>query len=111
VSILNLLAPFIGAIALEVVHWFQAREKLDDERYRRLLRSAPYWVITTLMVVVGGVGTLIYFNDRLEPGEMLVAGAAFPALLTKLVGTFTSRQPTTLGDNDTGSVVRDYFNV
>jgi hypothetical protein len=96
-SALELAAPFVGAIALEVFHWYGLRERLDTARYRRLLRSRVYWIFTVLAVVVGGAGALIYFGGRLSGGELLVAGAAFPTLLKKLVGVFV-KERTTLGD-------------
>jgi len=111
---IDYVAPFVGAIALETVHWYQLREHLHLAKYRRLLRSRAYWVITTIMVVVGGVGSLILFEDRLGPGELFVAGAAFPTLLKKLVAGFTTKQ-VTLGDKltDDRSTVSamDYFVV
>ena len=89
---IEMAAPFVGAIAMEAVHWYQLRERLSLGKYRNLLRSVGYWVITIVMALVGGVGTLIYFQGRLTQGELLIAGAAFPALLKKLVGTFVKSQ-------------------
>ena len=94
---LQLSAPFVGAIAFEAIHWYQLRERLHLEKFRRAARSIAYWAITILMIVVGGVGAMIYFGDRLTAGEMLVAGAAFPTLLKKLVGAFVKEQ-VQLGD-------------
>jgi len=99
-SVLNYIAPFVGAALLEVVQWYRLREKLDNERYRRLLRSPGYWVITVLTGVLGAIAALIYFATRseLSPAELLVAGAAFPTLFKKLVAAFVDKEVTTLGD-------------
>lgn len=109
-SSLHYLSPFLGAVLFEAVHWFRIREKLDLPKYRKLLRSPAYWVITAVAVLLGGLGALVYFGDRLSPGELLVAGAAFPTLLKKLVAAFTDKQATVLGaEPDEGGPVADYF--
>lgn len=104
------LAPFVGAVALEVFHWYQLREKLDSAHYKRLLRSKSYWIITVLTVLVGGTVVLIYFQGRLTAAELLVAGAAIPTLFKKLVATFTATQQTKLGPKDEDKAKwSDYF--
>ena len=108
------VAPFVGAISLESVHWYQLREHLHLAKYQRLLRSKAYWLITLAMVLLGGAGSLILFEDRLRPGELFVAGAAFPTLLKKLVAGF-SKERVTLGDDTEGrratAGAMDYFKV
>lgn len=117
---LETLAPFVGAAAMETVQWYQLRERLTEAKYRRLLRSPAYWAITVAMAVIGGIGTLIYFQARLTPGEFLVAGAAFPSLLKKLIGAFVKKQvtlggpsareaPTRDGDAESQSAVTTYL--
>jgi hypothetical protein len=105
------LAPFLGAAALEVIYWYQLRTELHLKKYQRLLRSKAYWIITVAMVLVGGLFTLIYFGDRLRPGELLVAGAAFPTLIKQLIAAFSAKQ-LTLGEDSTESeadALRTYF--
>lgn len=91
-TVLQIVAPFIGAIALEALHWYQLREKTGTAQFRRAVRSVAYWVITAVMIIVGGVGALIYFGERLSAGELLIAGAAFPTLLKKLIAPFVKKQ-------------------
>lgn len=111
-DILLVSAPFIGAIAQEVFHWYHLRERLESPKYKRLLRSRVYWVFTAAAVLFGGLGAYIYFGTRLAPGEMLVAGAAFPVLLKKLVAGLTAKEETKLGDEEKKDhPVRDYFSV
>jgi hypothetical protein len=62
------------------------REKPDLSKCRKPLRSPACWVITAVAVLLGA---LVHFYDRLGPGELLVAGAAFPAPLKKLVAART----------------------
>jgi hypothetical protein len=91
-TVMEMAAPFVGAIALEAVHWYQLRERLHLPKYRRMMRSVAYWAPTLVMIVVGGAGTLIYFQGRLTQGELFIAGAAFPTLFKKLIKSFVTDQ-------------------
>jgi hypothetical protein len=112
---MNYLAPFIGAALLEVVHWYRLREKLDDDQYTKLLRSRGYWIITVLNGLLGAVGALIYYQVRpqLTAAELLVAGAAFPTLFTRLAATLVDKEATTLGPpkEEAGAALRTYLSV
>jgi len=103
-----ILAPFVGAIALEVVSWYLLRTRLDKPQYQKLLKSVGYWVITVLMVLVGALGALFLFWGRLEVWQLFIAGAAFPTLFKKLVSAFITDQ-TKLGASEAPSPLRDYF--
>ena len=112
-GLVEALAPFLGSAALEVLHWFDLREKLDLQRHRKLLRSPGYWIITVLTGMVGGLVTLVLFNGQ-GAAKLLLAGAAFPVLFRKLVTTLASRKHAMLGDDvlpERGSALRDYFTV
>ena len=85
---MEMVAPFVGAATLELVQWYQLRDRLTLPKYRKMLRSVGYWAITIAMAIGGGAGTLIYFDGKLTQGELLVAGAAFPTLFKKLIGGF-----------------------
>lgn len=106
---LDYAAPFLGAITLEIVHWYGLRGKLTLARYKRLLKSTGYWVITAAMTLVGGLGSLILADGKLDAGRLLVLGAAFPTLFKELVSTAQAGADPKLGDDDTSSVLRDYF--
>lgn len=104
-------APFVGAITLEIIHWYELRERLNQPRYRRLLRSTGYWVATTLMIVAGGVAMLIIdSSEHLNAVELLVGGAAFPTLLKKLIAAFVTKQTLLGGEVDDASL-RSYFSI
>ena len=105
-------APFIGSLVLETIYWYHLRERLQAAKYRRMLKSVAYWVTTVLMVVVGGISTLILADGKLPAPSLLVLGAAFPSLFKQLVSAALSRDPTKLGDSDTArddDGLRDYF--
>ena len=108
---LDYAAPFIGAVVLEVVRWYQIREKLHLARYKRLLKSVGYWLITGAMVIVGGVGSLILADGKFGAAKLLVLGAAFPTLFKEIVGAAQSPVETELGTDKEPqpSVWRDYF--
>jgi hypothetical protein len=106
---LDYAAPFLGAVTLEVVHWYGLRGKLALARYKRLLKSTEYWVITAAMTVVGGLGSLILADGKLDAGRLLVLGAAFPTLFKELVSSAQAGAGPKLGDDETPSIVRDYF--
>lgn len=95
----EVVAPFLGAAIIEVIHWHQLRMKLHLKKYRALMRSAVYWGWTAAMIVFGGLGTLFLFGDILTHGQLLIAGAAFPAVFTKFVSAF-KKQHVTYGDDD-----------
>ena len=107
---LHIAAPFVGAVLSEVLHWYRVRDRLDSAKYQKLLRSRPYWIITTLAVLVGGLSVLIIFGARFNDGELLLAGAAFPTLLRKVIAAFVGGPKTVLGTNDR-QAVSDYFAV
>lgn len=43
---LDYVAPFVGAMTLEAVHRYELREKLHLKKYRQLLGSPAYWLVT-----------------------------------------------------------------
>lgn len=102
-------APLVGSILQEILYWYRVRERTESKKYQAMMRSRSYWVITALTVAFGSVATFLYFGDRLSVAEMLVAGAAFPGLLKKLVGAFADRSVTTLGNQRTRTSPSDYF--
>ncbi|MDF1605031.1 hypothetical protein [Nocardioides sp. YIM 152315] len=96
-------APLVGGAILEVVHWHQLRESLDEPKYAGLLRSGKYWAVTVAMVLAGGVLGWFWAQSKDEapsPFELLVAGAAAPSLLKAGISSFLSgKGETRLGDD------------
>lgn len=88
-----------GALVFELLHWYQLREKLDEPKYRRLLGSARYWVPTVLFTLIIPVFVAFFLEGR-STVELLVAGAALPTTVKKLIAVATARQETKLGPED-----------
>ncbi|MEV8213959.1 hypothetical protein [Leifsonia sp. NPDC077715] len=109
---LQMVAPFLGAAALEVLTWYQLRDRLKQAKYKALLRSSGYWIVTTATIVISGFGALLLFSDRLNAAELFLAGAAFPVLFKKLIAAFVVKSPVKLGAAEgSPGVLYDYFSV
>lgn len=111
------IVPFIGGLALEVVYWFQLKEKLHLAKYRRMLSNPVYWAIVVAMAVIGGiVGISWGLSEDEAPTliELLFIGAATPSLLKNVGAATTAGQATKLGpaddqSDDASFGLRDYF--
>ncbi len=102
-----------GACLQELVHWYDAKTKLSEKKYQKLLHSATYWIICILMIIGSGFGTWVWFYPESQSlRTYLLFGAAFPLLFKKLVSLFVSRE-TKLGfqKDDESSSIRNYFSV
>jgi hypothetical protein len=102
-----------GACLQELMHWHEAKTKLSESKYKKLLHSASYWIICTLMVLGSGFGTWVwYYPESQSLRTYLLFGAAFPLLFKKLVSLFVSKE-TKLGvQKEAGSSsLRDYFSI
>ena len=101
------LAALLGALLQEVAHWHELKTNLDQENYKHLLRSLPYWVITVLMILLSGIGTVVWFwEDPQDLRTYLLVGAAFPVILKKAVASFAG-DAAQLGKSPT----RQYFQI
>jgi hypothetical protein len=95
-----LIASF-GALCQEIIFWFELRNKLNEEETKKLFKSVFYWLITFLMIIISGIGTMILFyeappatpfKDRIP----FILGAAFPLIFKKVVDAAKKRD---LGKN------------
>jgi hypothetical protein len=88
---------------LELVYWYELRRRLESRRYRKLMRSRPYWLVVGLTIVGSGLATWVWYG--LEPaGQMsqdardyFLVGAAFPLLLKAAVRALGSSGSPHLG--------------
>jgi hypothetical protein len=93
-----------GAAFQELLHWYELREHLDDEKYRKLLRSTSYWAVTLLMTTSSGAGTAMFYGDSITmPSALALLGAGFPLLFKRLVSA-TVDQRAKLGGPAPGPV-------
>jgi hypothetical protein len=105
----------LGSLLQELLHWYRLRFELSDEKYRRVLSSARYWIITGLMIVGSGVCTAIWFGDvkfdKVGSKDLLIFGAAFPLIFKKVVEVVESKEDakTRLGANDISSIFKTYI--
>jgi len=82
-----------GALLQELAFWYDARSKLTQAKYKKILHSFGYWFFGILMTLASGAGTWIWFDpDPQKPRTYLLMGAAFPVLFKKLVAAFISKE-------------------
>ena len=80
----DVIAAFVGSVSAEVLFWYQARSKLPDRKYQRLMKSKAYWGSTIAMVLLCVTGSVLWFyGDVVSPRGYLLAGAAFPVLIKR----------------------------
>jgi hypothetical protein len=102
-----------GACLQELVYWYDAKTKLSQKKYQKLLHSVSYWIICVFMILGSGYGTWLWFYPESQSlRTYLLFGAAFPVLFKKLVSAFVSRE-TKLGlqKEDESSALRNYFSL
>ena len=93
-----------GASLQELLHWYELREKLSAQKYKRLLRSKGYWILVGLMIVASGIAIAIYAQKKdKEPIDLMLLGAAVPVLFKKGVSAAQSRK-VVLGEEDEGTL-------
>ncbi len=86
-----LIASF-GAFCQEILHWFELRNKLDNEENKKIFKSFYYWLITLLMIAVSGMGTMIpFYEPSLQNRIPFILGAAFPLIFKKLIDATQKR--------------------
>jgi hypothetical protein len=81
-----------GAFTAEVLHLYELRVHLNNQRFRRQLRSYAHWLVTLLMIVASGVGTWIVFEGA--PPNMracFITGITFPLLVKRLVAVVSEK--------------------
>jgi ABC-type molybdate transport system permease subunit len=104
-TVIRVCVAALGAVAQELVYWYDLRTKLAAAKYRALMNSAGYWVITVTMIIVAALCTAVWFaGEQQTLRTYLIMGAAFPLVLKKAVSAFLAKN--VLGARDTA---RAYF--
>lgn len=86
-----ILIGALGSALQELLHWYGLREHLNKDRYKQLIKSVPYWVVTGLMIAGSGVAVWLWFSgDEVAARQYLVLGAALPLIFKKAVDAVIS---------------------
>lgn len=108
-----ILFSFFGAAFQEVLHWYTLREKLDDEKYKKLMSSIGYWVVTILMISLTPIAVYALTNGNVGTpiSWVFIAGAGAPLIVKKgvevIAGTMSQQM---LGPAEKSQTsIRDYF--
>lgn len=109
-----ILVGALGSALQEVLHWYGLREHLSTPRYKQLVKSVGYWVVTGLMIVGSGLAVWAWFSGdgALPARQYLIVGAALPLLLKKAVEAVTGEKPTAAvarSSSSEGAKLSDYF--
>ena len=104
----SLAAPFFaslfGALIQELSHWYQMRNRISQEKYKKIISSKAYWYITTLMIISTPFGVILWFYDSLEflrMRDFVIFGAAFPLAFKSIVASAKANlEQVRLGDAD-----------
>jgi hypothetical protein len=96
----------LGGVAAEVLHWYMlSRRARGIAGFRK---HGGYWVLTCLMVALGGIMPVIYISGAASAALCFHLGAATPVLLQKLVVAAPRLTPM-LGSPTDAADWRDFF--
>jgi hypothetical protein len=105
----------LGSLFQEFLHHVDLQRSLRPDRYRKLVRSVVYYALAGLMIVLSAAVVSVAYSDQpnhLTNVEVLILGAAAPALFKDAVSAATKRKAHAgVGAPSIGDYVRDYFNV
>ncbi|MBZ4418804.1 hypothetical protein [Myxococcus sp. RHSTA-1-4] len=90
-----ILIGALGSALQELLHWYGLREHLSTPRYKQVIKSVSYWIVTGLMIVGSGVAVWLWFSDDadLPARQYLVLGAALPLIFKKAVDVVVGAKP------------------
>ncbi|MHA7776000.1 hypothetical protein [Roseibium sp. M-1] len=88
------LVGLFGGLVAELVHWYGLR---TNPRFPEYLKSAMYWIITALMILVSGAFTWLNFGSQAQALTAFQIGLLTPLILQKVIsgaaGAETARSP------------------
>jgi hypothetical protein len=89
----------------EVLHWYNLRMNLAEQKYAQLLSSKLYWGAVSAFIFFSGAVCIVWFWDAAaDPKTLFVFGASLPALMKQVGNGALAKSH--LG---TGELVNDYF--
>ncbi|MEO0505119.1 MAG: hypothetical protein AAF090_03135 [Bacteroidota bacterium] len=82
------LISFFGAIAQEILHWYDLRQDFGEDS--ELNRTPSYWIITIAATILFTVATPwliegIVASEELKSWHYFIGALSFPAIVKKLV--------------------------
>jgi hypothetical protein len=88
-----LLWGLAGTFLDQLLHWASIRH---DPRFPTYARTVKYWIVSILLIAMGGVITLAYVQSVekvTKPLSAMVVGFSGIALIKKLSQTFDKKVP------------------
>jgi hypothetical protein len=71
----------LGGVAVEVLRWFKLRE---SDKLPVYAQKPGYWVITVVMILIGGVIAIAYGTGKTTAILAMNLGASAPAIIGSL---------------------------
>ncbi len=66
----------VGGVAVELLRWWKLRESLE---FPVFVRKPTYWILTILMILLGGVVAIAYGMEKSTAILSMNLGASAPA--------------------------------
>jgi len=85
------LVGCFGGVFAELIKWYGLRDSDNLPRYTKSLR---YWLITTAIVVCGGVLTTLYGIEHVSALLAVNIGASAPLIISSLARTLPTAETT-----------------
>ena len=103
----------LGSLFQELLHISELRKRSTDAVFKKQLRSPSYYICAVLMIAVSGAVIATWYGDdpqHLRNSEIMVLGAAAPALFKKAVSAAARRSAHAgAGPTAVGGQLRRYF--
>lgn len=85
----------VGGVAAEILKWWKIRDELERKRLPNWSKSIPYWIVTSLMIILGGGVVIIYVRSGavLNPFLAFHIGATAPLIISGIMREVPSIPP------------------
>jgi hypothetical protein len=83
------LAVAFGSLAQEILWWYDLKAKLHTKKFKDLIGSPSYYIVTFAFIAVGFGFGIIWFYGRseVELRDAFILGLGLPIFLKKLAAT------------------------
>ncbi len=98
-----------GAISMEIIKVYELRGKLHHIKYRTLLRSPMFWIVSVLFVIVSGLISWAFneSNANAHVWQLVASGMGASALAKKFSEAVASTSRVDAGERSLS--LRDIF--